>query len=114
MNATSIEATPLDLTEEQADFLLDYHCRLEPELKSSVALSAATIIARETVLHGHASVSHKEIVRRTGSCRRTVDNAIKRLKDRNLIERIGTTATGSAIYRATFNMPHDGAAHGLA
>lgn len=107
----SIEAQPLDLTDSQAEFLLEFHYAAEREVRSSTALAIVTAIARDTMLRGDARITHRELQRRTGTCRRTVDSAIKTLKARGLIERTGTTDTGAAIYRA--NLDAGRAAHGL-
>jgi transcriptional regulator of nitric oxide reductase len=107
----SIEEAPLELTEPQAEFLLAHCYAVEAQVRSSKAIAIVMAIARDTVLRGSSSISHKEHGRRIGACRRSVDDAMKLLKRRDLIERIGTTDLGVSIYRAKF--PAGLAAHGL-
>jgi hypothetical protein len=98
----SIEESPLELTEQQAEAVLDFYYEAERNITSSAALAIVTAIARETVLLGSSHITHKEFGRRTGRCRRSIDTAVKVLKGHNLIRRVGTTDGGSAIYRAVF------------
>lgn len=107
----SIEGDPLELTEPQAEFLLDFYHRVEASVRSSKAIAIVMAIARDTVLRGESKIPHKEHGRRIGACRRSVDDAVKLLKRHDLIERTGTTDTGVAIYRANFDAGR--AAHGL-
>ncbi|ESZ76502.1 hypothetical protein [Mesorhizobium sp. L103C105A0] len=108
----SIEDAPLELTEQQAEFLLGFYYKTERLVQSSAAIAIVTAIARETVLGGACRISHKEFGRRTGACRRSIDTAIKTAKRAGLIDRIGTTDGGVAIYRACLDSER--AAHGLA
>ncbi|PWL19270.1 hypothetical protein DKP76_01535 [Falsochrobactrum shanghaiense] len=97
-----IEAAPLDLTEDQATILWDWSYEIETVIKRSAGIAIAMNVGRNTLLHGESSVSHKEYGRRCGVCRRTIDTAVKQLKQHDIIQRIGTTEAGVAIYRANF------------
>jgi len=107
----SIEEEPLELTEQQAEFLLEHCYAVEAQVRSSKAIAIVMAIARDTVLRGESRIPHKEHGRRIGACRRSVDDAMKLLKRRGLIERVGRTEQGVSIYRAKF--PAGLAAHGL-
>jgi hypothetical protein len=96
----SIEALPLDLNEDQAEFALDFYYRAEAAHVGWTAIAIAIDVARNTILAGTSCVPHREYQRRTGKCRRSVDKAIKRLKAAGLIERIDTSPEGIAVYRA--------------
>lgn len=97
-----IEAAPLDLTEEQATILWDWSYEIEAVIKRSAGIAIAMNVGRNTLLHGESRVSHKEYGRRCGVCRRSIDTAVKQLKQHDIIQRIGTTPAGIAIYRANF------------
>ena len=99
----SIDPDDLDLTEDQAEFLLDFHYRTMTVVRSSAALGILMAVSRDTVLRGDCRTSHKQFGRLNGKCRRSVDTAIKLLKGHHLIERVGTTEAGGAIYRANFD-----------
>lgn len=101
----SVEAQPLDqserdLSEEDAELVLVFMGNAELRVRSSTAISIAVSIARETILWGESRITHKDFGRRTGACRRSIDKAIKTLRCTRLIERIGTTESGVAVYRA--------------
>lgn len=104
-----IEAAPLDdldVTEEQATRLLEFSYSAERLTTSSHAISILMRVARHSLLYGECRTSHKEFGRRSGACRRTIDVAIKKLKRLGLIERVGTTDNGVAIYRADIQPGH--------
>jgi hypothetical protein len=103
----TIEAPPLDLTDEQAQALLDWSYEIEQTIRSSKAIAIAIDVRRNTMLAGQSTTSHGEYQRRCGACRRSIDNAIKLLKRLKIIERIGTTPDGRAIYRANAERAHD-------
>jgi hypothetical protein len=112
-----IEAAPLDATDELTDFraeqLLAWSYDMERHGLRSSALAIALNVGCNTLLRGESRTSHKEYGRRCGVCRRTIDNAVKQLKRHRIIERIGTTPEGSAIYRANF-AALEGSANGVA
>ncbi|WOC15393.1 hypothetical protein [Pseudochrobactrum sp. MP213Fo] len=100
----SIEAAPFEnLSEDQAERLLQHYYNIEKLLTGGTAIAIIMIIARHTAILGEARISHKTFQQYFGVCRRTVDNAMKQLRKHNLIERIGTDTRGFAIYRA--NLP---------
>jgi hypothetical protein len=102
----SIEAPPLDLTDEQAQALLDWQDHIEQEIRSSRAIAIAMDVARNTLLFGQSDTSHGEYERRCGACRRSIDSAVKLLKRQQIIERIGKRPDGRAIYRANLERAH--------
>lgn len=103
----SIEAAPFEmLSEEQASLLLQFSYSVGKFITGSTAMAIVMMIARHTVVHGESRVSHKDFQRRCGVCRRTVDNAMKQLRRHSLIERIGSTDRGAAIYRACLLPEH--------
>ncbi|MEF2555533.1 hypothetical protein VQ044_04490 [Aurantimonas sp. C2-5-R2] len=91
-----------EITEEQAEALLNWSYAIERVIRRSTALAIAMNVGRNTLALGQSSVSHKEYQRRCGVCRRTVDTAVKLLKKHRIIARVGTSEHGSAIYRANF------------
>jgi hypothetical protein len=94
-----------DITDAQAETLLNWSYDMERVVRRSTALAIALNVGRNTLIHGESRVSHKEYGRRCGVCRRSIDTAVKLLKKHRIIERIGTTEQGSAIYRANFGEP---------
>lgn len=104
METSSIEAPPLEaLREEQAERLLEFTTRVESTLPSGTALAILMWIAADTLLGGQCAIPHRAFQRRCGVCRRTVDAAIKTLKRRELIVRVGATPGGWSIYRANLD-----------
>jgi hypothetical protein len=91
---------PLDLSDEQAEAVLQLLARAEKTVQSSTALAILIRVAGNTLTDGRSTMSHAAFGRMTGQCRRSIDGALKRLKSENLIHRVGTTAEGRAIYRA--------------
>lgn len=91
---------PLDLSDDQAGAVLELLAHAEKSVRSSTAMGILIRIASNTLTEGQCTISHTGFARMTGTCRRSIDTAIKRLKRDNLIARVGTTAEGRAIYCA--------------
>lgn len=92
----------LDLNEEQAEKALEFLYKAETTLESSTAFAVLSRITRETLATGESRTSHKAHGAYTGKCRRSIDTALKALRRANLIERVGTSDQGTAIYKAKF------------
>ncbi len=89
-----------DVPERDVAMSLDFLSAVAAAAPSRTAVRFATDIAHECLLAGESRITHKELQRRAGVCRRTTQHAIHSLLDRDIIRRIGTTPQGSAIYQA--------------
>jgi len=87
-----------DVPDGDANRYLDFlgaATRLAP---SRTALRVVTYIAEEATLKGNCRLTHKEMQRRAGASRRTMQRALHTLLGRGLIARTGTTDCGHAVY----------------
>lgn len=94
MNYSSLDEVPEPRIQAALDFM-GAVVRLTP---SRTATCIAQLIADECLLKGESALTHKEFERRTGTCRRTVQVAIRRLLDRRVIQRVRRTDEGNSIY----------------
>lgn len=92
-----------DVPERDIARSLDFLAAVLRSSPSRTAASIAADISNECLLRGSSAIPHKEMARRAGVGRRTLDNNIKRLLREGFIRRVGTTPSGSKIYRACFD-----------
>ncbi|RJG44925.1 hypothetical protein [Mesorhizobium sp. DCY119] len=87
-----------DVPERDVERSMDYMGAVSKLAPSRTAMRVAMDIAEESLLKGESRLTHKELERRTGVCRRTLQRAIFQLRSHGLIDRTGTTDEGTAVY----------------
>ncbi len=99
----TLHTLPAGAVEQALDFIGN-----AAELSNSkTATRIVKDIAEDTLRFGRCELTHAEFSRRTGKCRRTVDNALKRLQRLGFIEKTDRTPEGRSIYRAILGGAHE-------